>query len=120
MNFEPYQRKLLAKERELAARLEKSGAAAPDPGDQSVRDSGDESVQNEASEQEPRDAEADWDVLNQVRDALTRIEAGSYGHCVVDGEPLDARRLDAVPWARYCRKHQEILEQTGPARRPTL
>ena len=47
-----YRRELLTKERELAARLEQPGAAAPDPSDQPVRDSGDESIQNEASEQE--------------------------------------------------------------------
>jgi DnaK suppressor protein len=120
MSLERYRRELLTKERELAARLEQPGAAAPDPSDQPVRDSGDESVQNEASEQELRDAEADWALLNQVREALTRIENGTYGRCVVDGEPIEARRLDAIPWAPYCRKHQEILEQAGPPRRPTL
>jgi DnaK suppressor protein len=120
VDTERYRRDLLTKERELAARLEKSGAAAPDSGDQSVRDDGDESVQNEAKEAELRDAEADWTLLNQVRDALTRIESGSYGFCLVDGEPIDPRRLDAIPWALYCRKHQELLERVGPQRRPTL
>jgi DnaK suppressor protein len=120
VDIERYRRDLLTKERELAARLEKSSAAAPDPGDQSVRDDGDESVQNEAQEAQLRDAEADWSVLNQVRDALTRIENGTYGLCLVDDERIDARRLDAIPWAPYCRKHQELLEQAGPPRRPTL
>jgi DnaK suppressor protein len=120
VDTERYRRDLLTKERELATRLEKSGAAAPDPGDQSVRDDGDASVQNEAKEAELRDAEADWALLNQVRDALTRIESGSYGLCLVDGAPIDTRRLDAIPWAPYCRKHQELMEQAGPPRRPTL
>ena len=120
MDLERYHRQLVAKERELAARLEQPGAAAPEPGDQSVRDDGDESVRNQAQEEELRDAEADWTVLNQVRDALTRIENGTYGLCLVDGEPIDARRLDAIPWAAYCRKHQELMEQAAPPRRTTL
>ena len=31
-----------------------------------------------------------------------------------------AGRLDAIPWAPYCRKHQELMEQAGPPRRTTL
>ena len=120
MNTESYRQRLLAKQRELAASLEQPGAATPDPGDQSVRDSGDESVQNEASEQQLRDAEADWMVLNQVRDALARIDNGTYGLCLAVSEPIDVKRLDAIPWASYCHRHQALLETSGPPRRTTL
>ena len=119
MNTEPYRRHLLAKQRELAARLEQPGATTRDPGDQSVRDSGDESIQNEAIEEQLRDAEADWAVLNQVRDALARIDNGTYGLCVADGQPIDTKRLDAIPWTSYCQRHQALLETRRP-RRTTL
>ena len=119
MNTERFKRQLLAKERELRARVGPSGGGN-EPGDESVPDSGDESVRSEAREAQLRDAEADWAVLNQVRDALARIENGTYGHCLVDGEPIDPKRLEAIPWTPYCRKHQELLEKAGPAPRPTI
>ena len=91
----------------------------PDPGDQTVPDSGDESVRSEAKEAQLRDAAADWTVLNQVRDALAHIENGTYGHCLADGEPIDPKRLEAIPWTPYCLKHQELLK-AGPSPRPTI
>ncbi len=35
---------------------------------------------------------------------------GRYGRCLVDGGPIGTKRLDAVPWAPYCIKHQRLLE----------
>lgn len=32
----------------------------------------------------------------------------TYGICIVDGEPIDEGRLEAVPWTPYCRKHAEL------------
>jgi RNA polymerase-binding transcription factor DksA len=29
---------------------------------------------------------------------LRRIENGTYGQCLIDGGPIDPKRLDAVPW----------------------
>jgi len=118
VNVESYRQQLLAKQRELAARLQ-PGATTHDLGDQSVRDSGDDSVHNETSEEHLRDAQADWTVLSQVRDALARIDNGTYGLCLTDGEPIDARRLAAIPWTSYCQRHQALLE-AGPPRRTTL
>lgn len=47
-----------------------------------------------------------WD----VRAALTRIEEGTYGFCGECEEPIPAKRLDAVPWARLCVRCQERAE----------
>jgi RNA polymerase-binding transcription factor DksA len=40
--------------------------------------------------------------LAQVRAALARMEAGSYGECVVCGEEIPPARLRAVPTATTC------------------
>jgi DnaK suppressor protein len=45
--------------------------------------------------------------LEAVRDALARIEDGSYGRCIDCGRPIEKARLDAVPWTPYCREDQE-------------
>jgi len=51
---------------------------------------------------------------------LERIEHGTFGTCVVDGAPIDEERLNAIPWTRYCLKHQQLLERAMPLRAPTL
>jgi DnaK suppressor protein len=56
--------------------------------------------------------------LQQVREAIQRIEDGTYGRCGVDGGPIEEKRLDAVPWTPYCARHAQERE-TG-RRVPTL
>jgi len=46
-------------------------------------------------------------LLREVTDALRRIQIGTYGVCHECDEPISAKRLDAVPWAKYCVKCQE-------------
>lgn len=38
----------------------------------------------------------------QIREALIRIESGSYGTCSDCGQPISAERLTAVPFAVTC------------------
>jgi DnaK suppressor protein len=51
---------------------------------------------------------------------LKRIDDGTFGQCAVDGGPIEAKRLDAIPWAPYCLKHQTLLEAAARRRMPTL
>ena len=41
-------------------------------------------------------------LASEVRSALTRIDEGTYGLCESCDDPIAAKRLDAVPWARLC------------------
>jgi DnaK suppressor protein len=45
-----------------------------------------------------------------IQAALARIEDGTYGDCARCGEPIDLRRLEKMPTARYCIHCQELLE----------
>lgn len=49
-------------------------------------------------------------LLTEVENALQRIEQGTYGKCVVCGEPIPEKRLEAIPWAARCVKDEEQLE----------
>ncbi len=40
--------------------------------------------------------------IQQIREALRRIEQGGYGVCVKCGEPIDPKRLKALPTATRC------------------
>jgi DnaK suppressor protein len=50
-------------------------------------------------------------LLGMVEVALQRIREGRFGECVNCGEEINAKRLDAVPWTRFCINCQEKLEQ---------
>ncbi|MBW0101298.1 TraR/DksA C4-type zinc finger protein [Pseudonocardia sp. KRD-291] len=49
----------------------------------------------------------------QVLSALERVEDGSYGRCVVCGEPIDDERLSARPETDRCRQHPEGPDDIG-------
>jgi DnaK suppressor protein len=51
--------------------------------------------------------------LREVRRAVDTLQSGSYGLCEDCGEPISARRLDAIPWARSCVKCQEGRDRQG-------
>jgi DnaK suppressor protein len=41
-------------------------------------------------------------ILADVKEALERIDAGTFGHCEQCRKPITRERLAAVPYARYC------------------
>ena len=120
MDPNQYRQRLLAEEKERSARVERAMAAVREAGDGAVRDSSDESVSDESKDERFTEAEADRTILGQVRDALKRIDDGTFGTCVVDGGPIEEARLEAVPWTPYCLKHQQKREAAAQARTPTL
>ena len=48
-------------------------------------------------------------LLREINDSLARIDEGSYGICSECDEPISKKRLEAIPWARYCISCQEEL-----------
>jgi DnaK suppressor protein len=52
----------------------------------------------------------DRQLLAMVETALQRIREGEFGECVNCGNEINAKRLEAVPWTRYCIACQEKLE----------
>ncbi len=40
--------------------------------------------------------------LEEVREALERLDAGSYGLCLMCGTSIAKNRLQAIPHARHC------------------
>jgi DnaK suppressor protein len=49
-------------------------------------------------------------LLQMVETALQRIRGGDFGDCVNCGNEINTKRLEAVPWARYCIECQEKRE----------
>jgi DnaK suppressor protein len=48
--------------------------------------------------------------VEEIDQALGKIQAGTYGWCEICGQPIALTRLKFIPWTRYCREDAEILE----------
>lgn len=57
-------------------------------------------------------------LLDLIKEASQRIDAGTFGVCLACGEKVERKRLELVPWAAYCvacqdlseRAHQDVAE----------
>lgn len=58
-----------------------------------------------------RNLDRESNLLRQVRNALHRIDEGSYGTCLHCEEEINPKRLNAVPWASYCISCQELADR---------
>jgi DnaK suppressor protein len=119
MDTPRFKQRLLEIEKQLTDRIDRESTQGRDQFIDTAADAGDASVADEGASQSFSAADADTTVLQQVREALARIEDGSYGTCVVDGRPIEEKRLEAVPWTPYCLEHAERLEDPS-TRPPTL
>ena len=119
MNIDHYRRRLLELEQELVKRLGEEIQTAREFGDDQPAVS-DLAHVDELKEEYFALAETDSAILAALPAALRRIEDGTYGRCVVDGNPIGPARLEVVPWTPYCLKHQSELEERAGTRTPSL
>lgn len=58
--------------------------------------------------------------IYEIEQAIQRIENGTYGICEMTGKPIQANRLNAIPWARFTVEAERQLEQNGTVTRAKL
>ena len=58
-----------------------------------------------------RNLDRESNLLRNVKGALVRIADGSYGVCMHCEEDIKIKRLDAVPWTKYCIRCQEAADR---------
>lgn len=75
----------------------------PDPVDLAVRNYS-KNVILAVSENESRQ-------LQLIDEALQRIDDEEYGVCQNCNKEIQPKRLEAIPWARYCLSCQELVEK---------
>ena len=111
--------KLDADRRDTRADLERAQSELDAiSGRDDVNDSGDAAVEANLRDGLLTRIERARTHLDELERAFGRIEAGTYGLCATDGEPIEPARLEAVPWAEYCVKHQP--DDTARRNSPTL
>lgn len=116
MDINRFKQRLLVMERDLAARVDETASTPREAADGPRGDAGDESLDDERTDEQVGDASSEWTRLNEIRAALSRIEAGTFGLCEVDGGPIEEKRLEAIPWTRFCLRHQQGRETPAPPR----
>jgi RNA polymerase-binding transcription factor DksA len=53
---------------------------------------------------------AEHDAILEIDQALDRIHRGAYGRCELTGKPIEAARLEAIPWTRFSAAAERQLE----------
>ena len=107
-NLNKIKDKLIAEREGLVSKLSGNdlsvdASETPDPVDLAVRNYS-KNVMLAVSENESRQ-------VLLINEALERIGSDEYGECQNCEKAINPKRLDAVPWARYCLECQELVEQ---------
>ncbi len=108
---EAYKRLLHVKQQELIrsiARTDVDGRATSDIDTQDPLDKANGAFAKEYFFQQ---SDADRAILGLVEAALARAESGEFGLCAACGQPMEPKRLEAVPWARHCIRCQEMQDK---------
>src|ERR1700739_670613 len=102
-----YKKKLVARREELVrgiARTEQEGREADE--DPTV-DLADKAANSYTKDVLFGQTHNDRSPLQLVHDALDRIKETEFGECASCHQELQQKRLEAVPWTRYCISCQE-------------
>ena len=119
MDVNGYKQRLVELESRISSHLRRDLASGREQLVDTAADAGDASLADESESEDFTEAELDATTLQQVQAALRRIENGTFGQCLIDGGPIELKRLDAIPWAPYCVRHQKLLEATSQPK-PTV
>lgn len=86
------------------------GAMGEDKLAREIGDLGDEGLASWMQDLQVADLRHDVEELNDIEQALERINNGSYGTCIDCGNQVPRPRLQAYPTAKRCLECQEIYE----------
>ena len=108
LNLKQIKDRLIAERENLFNKLKENDLSVddsetPDPVDLAVRNYS-KNVMLAVSENDSRQ-------ILLINEALERIDDDEYGLCQNCENEINPKRLDAIPWARYCLNCQELVEQ---------
>ena len=114
-------RKLLLEQRQQAMRDMEGDRAVSLNHDDGVKDSGDMSELDLEQSTALTLGERQWQLVEDIDEALARIDEGTYGQCLRCGKSIDEERLEALPTAKYdaaCKAKLEAAQ--GLNAKPTI
>lgn len=118
-NLDAIRQKLLDLRQEHLSELRRKSAEAATLIDEGVPDAGDASLTDNLREYLHLLGERQREELLRIDEALDRIQQGNFGTCDECGEQIDAARIDARPFTRYCIACKEDIEEDEARRAGT-
>ena len=110
-----YRKKLEEKHRQLVEEVGRNLLYGKGPEDDSIKDLGDQASSAYNREFLFELGNGDRRLLKEVASALQKINEGGFGDCERCGEPISEKRLEALPFARYCIECQRRVEREEKA-----
>src|SRR2546429_9408446 len=106
-----FKKRLIEKQRQLADEVGRTAIYGKDQDDDSIKDLGDQANTAYTREFFFELGNGDRRLLRDVVAALEKIDNGSFGECERCGEAIADKRLEALPFARYCIDCQRLVEE---------
>jgi DnaK suppressor protein len=110
-DVENFKRKLLEMRRDLLGQVEKKKIYSKEIDEDGIPDSGDVAAYSYSKEVLMGLGENERTKLRLVEEALAKIDEGIYGVCERCEEAIPVKRLDLLPFTRYCVQCQSELEK---------
>jgi RNA polymerase-binding transcription factor len=106
-----FREKLIAKKQEILEVYAKTKTYGQQADQEASQDIADKASNSYTKEFLFSLSNAERELLQQVDEALARIEDRRFGVCLSCEDEVNLKRLEAVPWARHCVPCQEKQEQ---------
>lgn len=110
-DLERFRTQLLAKRAELLDRVRTARNSEQQSDVEEAPDLGDRALSTMSRDLMYQLTVGERDLVKRIDEALQRVSTGDFGACVHCGEPIQAARLDALPWARHCIECQELQDR---------
>jgi DnaK suppressor protein len=108
MNIQKAKQVLLNKAKELASQTVSKDEIAIEPSAEMM-----DGLQNATDRVLALDIlSRNWHTKLLVEEALQRVGAGTFGTCESCEESIPERRLEAIPWAKFCIRCQEAADNS--------
>ena len=109
--IESYKKRLEERQQDLRRIVSKNVQDGRDADVETAQDIADKAANSYTKEFLFSQSNNERQLLGLVEEALARIREGTFGECVNCGNEINAKRLEAVPWTRYCIDCQEKMEK---------
>lgn len=109
--LEQYRKKLIEKRKELKQAYTKNRHYGRESDEGGTQDLADKASSSYTKEFLYSLSNTERTIIENVEEAIERMNEGAYGTCMECGEKISKKRLEAVPWAMYCVPCQERIEQ---------
>ena len=109
--LEQFRKKLEARQQEMRRVVSNTELAGRSADVETAQDIADKAASSYTKEFLFSQSNNERQLLHEVESALGRIREGEFGNCVSCGKEVNPKRLESVPWTRFCINCQEKLEQ---------